>query len=125
MLEIINRIREYAAHNEFVKTNDALDDLEYMIKALLTERKWQKIETAPKDFTEIYAVAIGLDGRPMYALVRWGCGKHVIMSGYTNCPNEIGCDMRWLGSLGMQYGVPFKYWLPCPTLPIELLQEIK
>lgn len=75
--------------------------------------EWQKIETAPKDGTPILVVQVWALARPMYAIVRWGCSKHL-----PKCtPPGADCAADWLGEIGQRYGWEFTHWSPLTEPP--------
>ncbi len=75
---------------------------------------WQPISTAPKDGS-ILLYAVGADARPMHVIARWDCATHAFSS-RTVCPTK-NCDFRWLGEMGIRYGVVFTHWMPLPEPP--------
>ena len=83
------------------------------LRQLLSERELRPIESAPKDGSQILALSDGEDGRPLRAIVSWGCAKHGMKS---DC-DEARCEKEWLGSLGLKYGRSFHSWCPLPPPP--------
>jgi len=85
---------------------------------LVASQGWQPIETAPTD-KAILAYAVGVDGRPMKAIVNWMCPVHAHLSSIRNCD----CIPEWIGVMGARYGVTFTHWMHLPPDPDQVVEE--
>jgi len=94
---------------------DELRSENHALRERNAELEWRPIETAPKDGTPLLLCATGADGRPLIVIASWGCRAHCFSS-IPVCPSPE-CRFRWLGEMGIKYGVDFTHWMPLPAPP--------
>ncbi len=82
--------------------------------------RWLGMEYAPKDFTPILAVGRGADGRPLRAIVRWGCATHRFRSDPACGADPTTCQWEWIGEMGTRYGIAFTWFQHLPEPPKDL-----
>lgn len=87
----------------------------------MTCNLWRPMSEAPTDGTEILAVAVGLDNRPLRAIVHWSCRVHMFDSRCPRCVEgehkprrKKQCKFEWIGPVGLAYGVEFVAWMHLP-----------
>lgn len=106
--ELVKRLEAEAdrLRADDVRAAHAMDDARDRIEALMAERQWQPIETAPKDGTDIIVLLTHME-RPRAWTGRWHKGLK-----------------RWSIDHGMQRYQPAEmayptHWMPLPQPPTE------
>ncbi len=119
----LDAVRDKLYASEVARENlqTELADHAETLEQLVPVSRWCPIETAPKDGSGVLLYAMGIDGKPMRVIARWGCAIHCFSSAKI-CPKPA-CDFRWLGELGTKYGVVFTHWQPLPQPPADAASQ--
>lgn len=103
-------------HSTTIVPKSMLEHAAQLMRELEIGGVWRHIDEAPKDGTQIIAVAVGDDGRPLTAIVHWADPVTMYSSNLAKYRVEERCE--WIGSnSGTRYGVLFTHWMPVPRPP--------